>query len=73
MLVSLFISYLHAHAHAYAQAIETKDIVVKKMVYLYLCNYAHKEPDMAIMCINSLRRDWYVLNLFYTLLINFHM
>lgn len=38
-------------------AIETKDIVVKKMVYLYLCNYAHKEPDMAIMCINTLRRD----------------
>jgi vesicle coat complex subunit len=39
-------------------AIETKDIVVKKMVYLYLCNYAHKEPEMAIMCIYSLRRDW---------------
>jgi len=38
-------------------AIETKDIVIKKMVYLYLCNYAHKEPEMAIMCINSLRRD----------------
>lgn len=38
-------------------AIETKDIVVKKMVYLYLCNYAHKQPDMAIMCINTLRRD----------------
>jgi hypothetical protein len=40
------------------QAIETKDIVVKKMVYLYLCNYAPKEPDMAVLCINSLRRDW---------------
>jgi vesicle coat complex subunit len=38
-------------------AIETKDIVIKKMVYLYLCNYAHKEPDMAVLCINSLRRD----------------
>lgn len=42
------------------QAIETKDIVIKKMVYLYLCNYAHSEPEMAIMCINSLRRDWCV-------------
>jgi AP-4 complex subunit beta-1 len=42
-------------------AIETKDIVVKKMVYFYLCNYAHSEPEMAIMCINSLRRDWYNL------------
>jgi AP-4 complex subunit beta-1 len=39
------------------QAIETKDIVIKKMVYLYLCSYAHKEPEIAIMCINSLRRD----------------
>ena len=38
-------------------AVESKDIVVKKMVYLYLCNYAHKEPEMAIMCINSLRRE----------------
>jgi AP-4 complex subunit beta-1 len=39
-------------------AIETKDLVVKKMVYLYLSNYANKEPDIAIMCINTLRRDW---------------
>lgn len=38
-------------------AIETKDIVVKKMVYLYLCTYAQKEPELAIMCINTLRRD----------------
>ena len=44
--------------HRLWQAIETKDIVVKKMVYLYLCNYAPKEPDMAVLCINSLRRDW---------------
>ncbi|RYG62754.1 hypothetical protein EON64_17270 [archaeon] len=39
-------------------AIETRDIVIKKMIYFYLCNYAHSEPEMAIMCINSLRRDW---------------
>ncbi len=30
---------------------------MKKMIYLYLSNYAHSEPEMAIMCINSLRRD----------------
>lgn len=40
-------------------AIETKDIVVKKMVYLYLSKYAHNEPEMAIMCINSFLREWY--------------
>ena len=39
-------------------AIETKDIVIKKMVYHYLCTYAQSNPEMAIMCINSLRRDW---------------
>jgi len=32
-------------------AIETKDIVVKKMVYHYLSNYAHSNPEMAIMVI----------------------
>lgn len=29
--------------------VETRDLVVKKMVYLYLCNYAHAKPDLAIM------------------------
>ncbi len=38
-------------------AIETKDIVVKKMVYLYLSTQAHKEPEIDIMCINTLRRE----------------
>lgn len=41
-------------------AIETRDLVVKKMVYLYLCTYARQKPDLAIMCINTLQRDWYV-------------
>ncbi|CAM9160788.1 unnamed protein product [Scytosiphon promiscuus] len=38
-------------------AIETRDLVVKKMVYLYLCTYARQKPDLAIMCINTLQRD----------------
>ncbi|CAM9872857.1 unnamed protein product, partial [Phaeothamnion confervicola] len=38
-------------------AIETRDLVIKKMVYLYLCTYAHAKPDLAIMCINTLQRD----------------
>lgn len=42
-------------------AIETRDLVVKKMVYLYLCTYARQKPDLAIMCINTLQRDWWVL------------
>ena len=40
-------------------ALENKDdLVIKKMIYLYLCNYAHTQPEMAIMCINSLLREW---------------
>jgi vesicle coat complex subunit len=42
-----------------SQAIESKDVVIKKMVYLYLCTYANSQPELAIMCINSLRREWY--------------
>ena len=38
-------------------ALENKDYIIKKMIYLYLCNYAHTQPEMAIMCINSLLRE----------------
>jgi len=38
-------------------AIETRDLVIKKMVYLYLCNYANTHPDLAQMCINTLQKD----------------
>ncbi|MGK3757278.1 MAG: AP-4 complex subunit beta-1 [Bacillariaceae sp.] len=38
-------------------AIETRDLVIKKMVYLYLCNYAHSHPDLAQMCTNTLQKD----------------
>lgn len=38
-------------------ASSTKDVVVKKMVYQYLCSYATQRPDLAILCINTLRSD----------------
>jgi AP-4 complex subunit beta-1 len=38
-------------------AIETRDLVIKKMVYLYMCTYAQSNPDLAIMCVNTLQRD----------------
>ena len=34
-------------------AIETRDLVIKKMVYLFLCNYAETHPDLAQMCTNT--------------------
>lgn len=37
--------------------IETRDLVVKKMVYLFLCNYATSHPELAQMCTNTLQKD----------------
>ena len=33
-------------------AVETRDLVVKKMVYHYLCNYAREMPDLALMYVH---------------------
>ena len=38
-------------------AIETRDLVIKKMVYLYLVNYAKSHPELAQMCTNTLQKD----------------
>lgn len=38
-------------------ATHTKDLVQKKMVYLYLSTYAEQNPDLAIMGINTLLKD----------------
>lgn len=38
--------------------VDTKDLISKKMVYLYLTNYANKNSELAIMCINTLLNDW---------------
>ncbi|GAB5359852.1 hypothetical protein AAMO2058_000577600 [Amorphochlora amoebiformis] len=38
-------------------ASHTKDLVIKKMIYLYLCNYAQKKKDLAVLAINTLRKD----------------
>mmetsp|Transcript_16779 Transcript_16779/g.25356 ORF Transcript_16779/g.25356 Transcript_16779/m.25356 type:complete len:794 (-) Transcript_16779:8-2389(-) len=38
-------------------AIETRDLVIKKMVYLFLCNYATSHPELAQMCTNTLVKD----------------
>lgn len=34
-----------------------RDLVIKKMVYLFLCNYAETHPDLAQMCTNTLVKD----------------
>ena len=37
--------------------VETRDLVIKKMVYLFLCNYATSNPELAQMCTNTLQKD----------------
>ena len=36
---------------------ETTNLELKKLIYLYIINYAKSLPDLAIMAINSFRKD----------------
>jgi len=38
-------------------AASTKDLVQKKMVYQYLCSYAHQKANLALLVINTLQKD----------------
>lgn len=40
-----------------AKNMETNNLELKKLVYLYIINYAKILPDLAIMAINSFRKD----------------
>eukprot|EP00803_Ostreobium_quekettii_P007696 evm.model.scf_696.5 EVM.evm.TU.scf_696.5 scf_696:47608-59307(+) len=33
------------------------DVVLKKMMYLYICTYARQNPDLTLMAINQLQKD----------------
>ena len=35
----------------------TNDIIEKKMIYLYLTNYAEANPESAVMAINTFLKD----------------
>jgi AP-1 complex subunit beta-1 len=39
------------------KCMQTTDIELKKLVYLYLINYAKQQPDLAIMAVNSFVND----------------
>lgn len=41
----------------FCQLSNTKDMVVKKMVFQFLCKYGLENPELAIMCVNTLRQD----------------
>ena len=35
----------------------TQDMELKKLIYLYIINYAKSHPDLAILAINTFRKD----------------
>ena len=44
---------------------QTDNLELKKLVYLYLMNYAKSQPDMAIMAVNSFVKARPLINLFF--------
>ena len=40
-----------------ANCMQTENLELKKLVYLYLMNYAKAQPDLAIMAVNTFVKD----------------
>lgn len=38
---------------------QTDNLELKKLVYLYLINYAKTQPDLAILAVNTFVKVWY--------------
>uniref|UniRef100_A0A2K6A8X1 AP complex subunit beta n=1 Tax=Mandrillus leucophaeus TaxID=9568 RepID=A0A2K6A8X1_MANLE len=55
---SLFITLeVHTPSYDVVNCMQTDNLELKKLVYLYLMNYAKSQPDMAIMAVNSFVKD----------------
>jgi AP-1 complex subunit beta-1 len=54
MTVGKDVSMLFTHV---INCIQTADVELKKLVYLYLMNYAKSNPDLAILAINTFVKD----------------
>ncbi len=65
----MVIKYTHTHTHTHSshppththtphtQAGATVDLVQKKLVYLYLTNYAESNSELALLTVNTLCKD----------------
>ena len=54
MTIGKDVSSLFPHM---VKCMETQSIELKKLVYLYIINYAKSKPDLAIMAVNSFQKD----------------
>lgn len=39
------------------KCVETQNLDLKKLVYLYIINYAKSQPDLAVLAVNTFRKD----------------
>lgn len=39
------------------KCVETQNLDLKKLVYLYFINYAKTQPDLAVLAVNTFRKD----------------
>ena len=39
------------------KCVETNSLEMKKLVYLYIINYAKSQPDIAVLAVNTFRKD----------------
>ena len=39
------------------KCVETQNLELKKLVYLYIINYAKSQPDLAVLAVNTFRKD----------------
>ena len=54
MTIGKDVSDLFTHV---LKCVETDDLELKKLVYLYIINYSKAQPDLALMAINTFRKD----------------
>ena len=54
MTVGKNVSDLFSHV---LKCVETQNLELKKLVYLYIINYAKSQPDLTLMAINTFRKD----------------
>lgn len=53
MFIYSFIYFVSALFPDVVNCMQTDNLELKKLVYLYLMNYAKSQPDMAIMAVNT--------------------
>lgn len=61
MTFGIDVSFLFSEIVLY---IDTNDVTMKKMVYLYLVKHAQADQNLAMVCIDALLNDWYVYSTF---------